>query len=412
MPPRRGVLGPSLAQLDPRIRLPGSVPSRVRTGRDLAPSLMGDPIALAEAPDPSQLDRAPSPVFPEELSTLQKIFRGVGTRLSPSAGVLPGMFQEAAGREGLLAAGASLLESSGRRPNSQRVSTSAALGRAINAGREGASRGIAGKEAGVQLGRQQQGQQAMIQAISEGNFPAAFAAAVAGGDLAAANSLTAFAGATKDTRANPKLQNIDLNDRVLLTDPGTGEIVQTFMKGQDDSDQGRAESTMFNQFMQAAREPALLANRWRAIQAVRDDQTPAGDVSLIFAFMKMIDPGSVVRESEFATAANTGSVPQRVWAMYNRAIRGERLDENVRLDFIRQAANLARSSRDGFQEIRTQFMDRAGRNKLDPEDVVIDFWAGADIPDPAGDRVSLTGAGVSPPTGAGPGRTDLFDDVR
>lgn len=63
----------------------------------------------------------------------------------------------------------------------------------------------------------------------------------------------------------------------------------------------------------------------------------AGDISLIFAFMKMIDPESTVREGEFATAENSGSVSENIWSFYNKAMTGERLLPERREDFKGQA---------------------------------------------------------------------------
>jgi hypothetical protein len=72
----------------------------------------------------------------------------------------------------------------------------------------------------------------------------------------------------------------------------------------------------------------------------------AGDISLIFAFMKMLDPGSTVREGEFATAQNSGSVNENVWAAYNKAVTGERLVPSRRADFKNQAKAIFAGSRD------------------------------------------------------------------
>jgi hypothetical protein len=70
------------------------------------------------------------------------------------------------------------------------------------------------------------------------------------------------------------------------------------------------------------------------------EQTAAGDIALIFNYMKMLDPGSVVRESEFATAQNTGGIDDRVWNSYNRLLTGERLNPKQRKEFESQAEKL------------------------------------------------------------------------
>ena len=65
-----------------------------------------------------------------------------------------------------------------------------------------------------------------------------------------------------------------------------------------------------------------------------------GDLSLIFGYMKMLDPGSVVREGEFATAQNAAGVPERVQNIYNRVLSGQRLSEGQRKSFKGQAESL------------------------------------------------------------------------
>ena len=62
-------------------------------------------------------------------------------------------------------------------------------------------------------------------------------------------------------------------------------------------------------------------------------ETASGDMSLIFGFMKLLDPGSTVREGEFASAEEATGVPTRILNAYNRALRGERLSPEQREDF-------------------------------------------------------------------------------
>ena len=70
------------------------------------------------------------------------------------------------------------------------------------------------------------------------------------------------------------------------------------------------------------------------------DASAAGDLALIFNYMKILDPGSVVREGEFATAQNSAGVPTRIRAQYNKIISGEKLAPETRADFLQQAQNL------------------------------------------------------------------------
>jgi hypothetical protein len=87
------------------------------------------------------------------------------------------------------------------------------------------------------------------------------------------------------------------------------------------------------------------------IKASSEDPSAAGDLSLIFNYMKMLDPGSVVRESEFATAQNSAGVPDRIRNMYNRVLSGERLGTEQRNDFVDRANRL-------FVKAETRFKNR------------------------------------------------------
>jgi hypothetical protein len=64
--------------------------------------------------------------------------------------------------------------------------------------------------------------------------------------------------------------------------------------------------------------------------------------------MKMLDPGSVVREGEFATAQNATGVPERIQNIYNKVVSGERLNASQRNSFKGQAKKLYESA--GEQE--------------------------------------------------------------
>ena len=83
-------------------------------------------------------------------------------------------------------------------------------------------------------------------------------------------------------------------------------------------------------------------------RVLASEDTAVGDLSLIFGYMKMLDPGSVVREGEFATAQNAAGVPERIQNIYNRVISGQRLSASQRDSFKGQANKLYQSA--GEQE--------------------------------------------------------------
>lgn len=114
-------------------------------------------------------------------------------------------------------------------------------------------------------------------------------------------------------------------------------------------------------------------NSFNRITISLKSPSPAGDLSLIFNYMKMLDPASVVRESEFAQAAATGSFGERLKAAAIRLVAGKRLSDKQRKDFGDTAEALMGA------QLRTQllleqyFRSLAGRAQINPDDVVIDF---------------------------------------
>ena len=70
--------------------------------------------------------------------------------------------------------------------------------------------------------------------------------------------------------------------------------------------------------------------------------TGAGDISFVYQFMKMLDPNSVVREGEFATAETAGGVPEFIWKTYNNLNKGEgrRLSGPTKTQFLDIAAKM------------------------------------------------------------------------
>jgi len=105
--------------------------------------------------------------------------------------------------------------------------------------------------------------------------------------------------------------------------------------------------------------------------------TGAGDMSLLYNYVKLLDPTSVVRESEFAAAAASGSFGERVQTAVNKVMTGQRLSTDLRKDFITEANNLYKAQKVGADRIKDQYTNMAKRAKLNPEDVIVDYAAPA-----------------------------------
>lgn len=97
----------------------------------------------------------------------------------------------------------------------------------------------------------------------------------------------------------------------------------------------------------------------------------AGDLSLIFSFMKTLDPTSTVREGEFANAQNATGVPERVLNQYNRVMKGERLNEAQRADFLTQADHFLAAHKSAYAAAAESYSGLATRRGMEPGDVVM-----------------------------------------
>lgn len=89
----------------------------------------------------------------------------------------------------------------------------------------------------------------------------------------------------------------------------------------------------------------------RSIQKIRglDTTTAPGQMGLIFNLMKLYDPGSTVREGEFANAENARGVPGTVVNMYNKIVGGEFLTDEQISQFRETADGLYDSSLQDFE---------------------------------------------------------------
>ena len=134
-----------------------------------------------------------------------------------------------------------------------------------------------------------------------------------------------------------------------------------------------AESTLRGDFQQDTKDYRQVRDAWGKVVTSAKDPSAAGDLSLIFGYMKLLDPTSVVREGEFATAQNAAGVPERVIAQYNKLLSGERLSDATRKDFVDRGKKLYDQYTKDYQGVRKQYRGIAERQGLDPNNVTLDY---------------------------------------
>ena len=174
------------------------------------------------------------------------------------------------------------------------------------------------------------------------------------------------------------------------------EVELGFKKGDKQFDK---EDKLRKEFEKGTKDFIKVRDAFGRIQASASDPSAAGDLALIFNFMKVLDPGSTVREGEFATAASAAGIDQRLRAQYNKVIEGTRLGDTQRADFVNRAQKLYASQLKQYQSHEDYYRGLAETYNLDPENVVYgmgesitfeNFGTGDDAKAAAENEIDLT----------------------
>ena len=202
-------------------------------------------------------------------------------------------------------------------------------------------------------------------------------------DLGAASPYEKPAAAAKPNMQRKTRVSYDKSGNEFNQDynfnPDTGEdtLVGKPYSGKPKAETSNSESfnqteTLRKEYTGQTSQYRSIADAYQKIETAAKNPSPANDISLVYGFMRINDPTSTVREGEYATAENSGGVPERIRNLYNRMLKGERLTPEQRTDFVGSARGLVDSQRVPLNALMTRYSDIARRNKLLPEDVVFD----------------------------------------
>jgi hypothetical protein len=98
-------------------------------------------------------------------------------------------------------------------------------------------------------------------------------------------------------------------------------------------------------------------------------ETGAGDIAVVYAFAKLNDPTSVVRESEFATVAKSGSLGQRIKNLVEQAQTGK-MNPELRENLRQQARQMYLTQQQQAESIANQYRELAKSYNLDPNKIL------------------------------------------
>lgn len=121
--------------------------------------------------------------------------------------------------------------------------------------------------------------------------------------------------------------------------------------------------TLNKEFTNLTKDTKLIRNTAKDLDRLSKMVGPDGNVSgpssiaMVFKFMKALDPTSVVRESEFATAENSSGVPENMRNMYNKLMQGGKLGPKQVAEFVATAKGLANSAIDSSSVEITDYLN-------------------------------------------------------
>jgi hypothetical protein len=114
-----------------------------------------------------------------------------------------------------------------------------------------------------------------------------------------------------------------------------------------------------------------LQGTYSNIKSSADAKTGPGDIALITGFMKMLDPGSVVRETEFATARDTAGLYERLLNTSQKLQSGQlfTLDSKQRQEYVNLAKQYLDSAQKKAEQEKKDLNIVVKNYKLNPENV-------------------------------------------
>ena len=186
-----------------------------------------------------------------------------------------------------------------------------------------------------------------------------------GGRAQTYRTLKATMGLGEETKPSQFMKEWQEYQTLPKDDPRKKVYENKFFSGGEDK--------LRNEFIKQAKTFISVNDSYGRIKASSETPSAAGDLALIFNYMKMLDPESVVRESEFAQAASTGAFGERLRAAANKILSGERLSDAIRNDFVDRAAKLMQKQLATHKNLIGEYKRLSEKRGIDPSGVIIDF---------------------------------------
>lgn len=169
---------------------------------------------------------------------------------------------------------------------------------------------------------------------------------------------------------------VNRGTRSDLIDSNTGEVIATFSHGLSPSELRERQNTIFSRTDKLAddfrSETSGLQGALRLAEAAEEapSQDPAAQQTLVIALNKLLDPTSVVRQSEFARVQEIGGFTAEAQTLANRLMEEGQLPPEVEKRIRDEIARLAKQKEAQLRDVAEQYVDRAEQFGVNPRYVV------------------------------------------
>ena len=184
----------------------------------------------------------------------------------------------------------------------------------------------------------------------------------------------------KSAPAQPK-RNIVLKETgrgieaidVASINPGTVLPAPVTEKKPDISPYQRiqVESGLRDDYRADSKNYAEIKRQSAIIKSALADPSAAGTLSAATAYMKMLDPGSVVRESELGMAMQAQGMIDRLQSYWTTIEMGKVLTPTQKADFARLSDQYLKAAEDAQRNLNARYSELATGAGIDPKRVVM-----------------------------------------
>ena len=131
-----------------------------------------------------------------------------------------------------------------------------------------------------------------------------------------------------------------------------------------------------NDYRAATKDSYQRAQAYESMVQASADPSAKGDLTMVYTFIKALDPSSVVREGEISLVNANRSIPDQIKGYAQKLATGQNLLPAERQDLINQARTLTQTDYKRSRNDVKAYRDNAQRLGLDPDMYAPDPYAG------------------------------------